>query len=170
VQVIERLGHVGIYVDDLDRMTAFYCDRVGLEVSDSDEGIGVVFLSSHPDDEHHELVLLGGRTAPPGTLAVQQVSFRCVSLPALLEFHADLVAHDVAIDMTSTHGNAISVYFYDPEGNKVEVYWPTGLPARQPFVALLDFSQPADTVLAEVEALVAEFGATGLMPPRPGSG
>jgi hypothetical protein len=66
--------------------------------------------------------------------------------------------------MTSTLGHAISVYFFDPEGNNVEVYWPTGLPARQPFVALLDFSHSADEIEAEVEALVAEFGATGLRP------
>jgi catechol-2,3-dioxygenase len=161
--VIERLGHVGLHVNDLDVQVAFYRDLLGLEVTDRDPGMGLAFLSSHPEMEHHELVLMAGRTAAPDALLVQQVSFRCVNLQALLDFYARLVEHAVRIDMTVTHGNALSVYFFDPEGNRVEVYWPTELPARQPFVVGVDLTREPDELLAEVEQLVAQHGATGVV-------
>jgi hypothetical protein len=67
----------------------------------------------------------------------------------------------VAFDQVVTHGNAIGVYFFDPEGNRCEVYWPTGLLARQPFLNAIDLTQPPDAILAHIQALVDKHGATG---------
>jgi len=53
------------------------------------------------------------------------------------------------------------VYFFDPEGNRCEVYWPTGLAARQPFLDAIDLTQPAEAIMARVQELVADHGATG---------
>jgi hypothetical protein len=69
--------------------------------------------------------------------------------------------HAVPIDMIVTHGNAIGIYFYDPEGNRCEVYWKTGLAAHQPFLADIDLDQPVDVVLGRVRDLVARYGTTG---------
>ena len=60
-----------------------------------------------------------------------------------------------------THGNAIGVYFPDPEGNRCEVYWPTGLQARQPFALAIDLDQEPEAIMNTVRQAVAEFGATG---------
>ena len=52
---IEGLGHVGIYVHDLMVQRDFWSRVMGLRIADEDlEGRGMVFLSSHPEDEHHE--------------------------------------------------------------------------------------------------------------------
>ena len=52
---IEGLGHVGIYVHDLMVQRDFWSRVMGLWIADEDlEGRGMVFLSSHPEDEHHE--------------------------------------------------------------------------------------------------------------------
>jgi hypothetical protein len=67
----------------------------------------------------------------------------------------------VVFDQVVTHGNAIGVYFFDPEGNRCEVYWPTGLLARQPFLNAIDLTQPPDAILAHIQALVEKYGATG---------
>ena len=40
------LGHVGIYVRDLDRMVAFYRDVMGMRVTKQNRRAGVVFLSA----------------------------------------------------------------------------------------------------------------------------
>lgn len=50
---ITSLGHVGIYVHDLERSKAFYRDILGLTIND--ETKGVVFMSSQDRlAEHHE--------------------------------------------------------------------------------------------------------------------
>jgi catechol-2,3-dioxygenase len=158
---IARLGHVGIHVNDLEKMRDFYENVLGLIETDRDDEVGMVFLSARPDDEHHEFLLCGGRTAPAGTLMLQQVSFRCNSLDDILEYYVRFKERSVKFDMIVTHGNAVAIYFYDPEGNRCEVYWNTGLRARQPFLEKIDLEKPADEILATVKAAVAEYGQTG---------
>ncbi len=158
---ITGLGHVGIHVHDLEREAAFYRDVVGLTITDRDAEAGMVFLSSQPAIEHHELLLCGGRTSPSGALMLQQISFHCATLDDMLAYDRSLREHHVPIDMVVTHGNAIGIYFYDPEGNRCELYWKTGLPARQPFLEGIDLARPAAEILSEVRELVARYGATG---------
>jgi catechol-2,3-dioxygenase len=158
---ITKLGHVGIHVADLERMADFYSTTLGLTITDRDQELGMIFLSARPDEEHHELLLCGGRTAPPGTLLVQQISFRCNALDDIVEYSRRFHEQGVPIDMEVTHGNAVAVYFYDHEGNRCEVYWNTGLAARQPFLERVDLTQPAESLHAQIAALVTEFGTTG---------
>ena len=69
----------------------------------------------------------------------------------------------VDLDMVVSHGNAIGVYFFDPEGNRVEVYCPTGFAARQPFLQAVDLDDDPDSILHDVARSVEEYGETGVM-------
>ncbi len=158
---IAKLGHVGIHCHDLQATKAFYRDVLGLTLTDEDLEAGMVFLSSQPEREHHELILVGGRDVPHGALMVQQISFRCNTLADVIEYYHRFKAHHVRFDMVVTHGNAVAIYFYDPEGNRCEVYWPTGLSARQPFIDALDLTQPPDAIMARINELVEKYGTTG---------
>jgi len=158
---IARLGHIGIHVNDLPKMEAFYKDVLGLIETDRDDELGMIFLSARPDDEHHEFLLCGGRNAPSGTLMLQQVSFRCNALTDIIEYYQRFKERNVTFDMIVTHGNAVAVYFYDPEGNRCEVYWNTGLKARQPFLEKIDLNKPEAEIIAAVEKAVALHGETG---------
>jgi catechol-2,3-dioxygenase len=158
---IKRLGHVGIHVNDLGRVADFYEHVVGLTVTDRDPNAGMVFLSSRPAEEHHELLLCGGRNVPVGTLMLHQISFACDSLEDVFDYYGRFREHAVPIDMIVTHGNAIGIYFLDPEGNRCEVYWQTGLAARQPFLEHIDLNQSPDQIMALVGDLVERYGATG---------
>jgi len=100
-----------------------------------------------------------------GALLIQQISFRVNTLPELIEFYQKFVANDVRFDIVVSHGNAFGIYFFDPEGNRAEVYWQTGLPARQPFLARIDLTQPIPTLLAHNAELVDQYGATGYLEP-----
>jgi catechol-2,3-dioxygenase len=162
---ISRLAHVGIYVTDLDAAVAFYRDVLGLQVTDTEPEMGLTFMSSRPDVEHHELFLAAGRTAPPGTLMLQQISWRCASLDDVIAFHYRLKAYHVPLNMEVSHGNAIGIYFYDPEGNRNEVYWGTGLKARQAYLASVDLEAPVEEILRRVKANVDQYGATGYIEP-----
>nr|WP_064569857.1 VOC family protein [Gordonia sp. LAM0048] len=160
---IEELAHVGIHVHDIDTMLRFYRDTLGLQVTDIDEGAGLYFLSSRPDVEHHELLLCAGRNADRSAMILQQISFRCPELEDVIGFYQLLVERDVPLEYTVTHGNAIGVYFYDPEGNRCEVYWPTGLKARQGFLLEVDLDESPDTIMDRVRGYVAEHGEDGIV-------
>lgn len=158
---IAELGHVGLYTEHLDIQVEFYRDIVGLTVTDADHEIGMVFLSARPEKEHHELLLARGRTADADAKLIQQVSFRCHSLEALKSVYARLLNCKAPIDMVVSHGNAVGVYFRDPEGNRLEAYWQTGLQARQPFLQAIDLTKPVDKIWQEIESGVARYGTVG---------
>ena len=118
---IKKLGHVGIYAQDLDALKAFYRDVVGLQVSDEDDGLGAVFMSSNPEEEHHEFAIFraNGQTGSN----VQQLSFSCASYEDITGYYERFKKAQTKIDRVVTHGNAVSIYFYDPDDNLLEIVW-----------------------------------------------
>jgi catechol 2,3-dioxygenase-like lactoylglutathione lyase family enzyme len=159
---IAKLGHVGIHVTDIDRSRAFYRDVLGLTITDQDMKSGATFFSSRPEEEHHELLIAPGRTVAEGEVLLQQVSFRCDTVEEVMAFHQRLKQAGVKIEQVVTHGNAIGVYFFDPDGNRFEVYWDTGLKAKQPFKVPVDLTTSPEAVLEKVDELVAKYGETGV--------
>ena len=113
---IAELGHTGLHVEDLDVMRDFYARVLGLTVTDEAPELGASFLSSRPDVEHHEIVLAKGRTAPRDVKLINQISWRVDDLPSLQSLYRAILDYGSPIRMVITHGNAIGVYFSDPEG------------------------------------------------------
>src|SRR5271155_164160 len=138
---VAGLGHVGLYCNNPEQQLEFYSGVLGLHITDRDDERKMYFLSARPEEEHHELLLVPGRSSSSATRVIQQLSFYCPSIDALLDIYKRLLASTARIDVTVTHGNALSVYYYDPENNRSEVYWPTGLAARQPFYKSVDLSR-----------------------------
>ena len=152
---IEGLGHVGIYADDLMKQRDFYTRVIGLKVADEDlEGRGMCFLSSDPEREHHEFVLMKGREAPEGTKLIQQISFIVPTIDDLREHYHRLQAENVKIDRIVSHGNAFGMYFFDPEGNRIELYYKTGFKVPQPHGDPIDLDEPNEKLLADARALI----------------
>ena len=60
------------------------------------------------------------------------------------------------VTIADTHGNTVSIYFEDPDGNSVEVYWPTGIDVPQPFGKPMDLTKSEEEILARVKQLAAE--------------
>jgi catechol 2,3-dioxygenase-like lactoylglutathione lyase family enzyme len=156
--MITGLGHTGFWVHDLDAMRDFYTRVMVLTVTDEDPELGIVFFSSRPDEEHHEFVLQAGRTAPPGVKLTHQVSWRVDSLESIIEFHRTFRAEGIEVQQEVTHGNAIGIYFFDPEGNRNEVYLRIERDVRQPFRKTLNLDQEPSAILAEAEQLLADGG------------
>jgi catechol-2,3-dioxygenase len=162
---VARLGHIGVHVQDLEKQKAFYRDVIGLTVTDEDAERGLVFMSSRPEEEHHELLLCRGRNVGNEARVVQQISFRCESLDDVVGFYQRFKRHGVKLDATISHGNAIGVYIFDPEGNRIETYWNTGFTAKQPYGEVLDLEQPAGQLLEHVKEHVSQHGGTGFIDP-----
>lgn len=147
---VTRLGHVGLFVNDPEIMLEFYSHFLGMTVTDRDERR--VFLSSRPDEEHHELLLAKNperRTDP------QQLSFVLDSLADLREFYAQIVERGYEIDHVSNHGNAIGCYFRDPEHNRVEVYWHTDIDWPQPYSGTIDLTLSEEEILGLLDEMKA---------------
>ncbi len=155
---ITGLGHTGLWVEDLEAMRDFYERILGLTVTDADDDLGIVFFSARPDLEHHEFVLQRGRTAPRGVRLNHQISWRVDSLDSILEFHRRFAAEGIEVQQEVTHGNAIGIYFFDPEGNRNEVYLRLERDIRQPFRKSLNLDQSAEDVLREADRLLTDGG------------
>jgi catechol-2,3-dioxygenase len=152
---IGSLGHVGIYANDLMKQGDFWTRVMGLKVADEDlEGRGMVFLSADPEREHHELVLMKGREASADSKLVQQISFIVPTIDDLREYHLRLQAEDVRIDRIVSHGIAFGMYFFDPEGNRVELYYRTGYKVPQPHGDPIDLEDSDEELLAAARALI----------------
>lgn len=158
---VAELGHVGIRCFDVEKQLEFYTEVLGLVVTDHDPALGNYFLSARPDDEHHELLLAKGRDVAPDGRLLQQISFRCETFEDVVGLYRQLKEYGTTFDMIVSHGNAVGVYFFDPEGNRAEVYWRTGLVARQPFIENIDIETPADQLMDAIRASVEKFGASG---------
>jgi len=158
---ITGLGHVGLYCHDLGKMRDFYSRVLGLTISDEDSKRGICFLSAAPEAEHHELALAQAKEPGQKTQNVQQVSFKVKSLDDVRAFYHRLQDAGMRIDRTVTHGIACSVYFYDPEDNRVELYYTTPYNVRQPLGEHIDLDRPNEELMAFAQSLEEKKG-----PPR----
>ena len=60
---------------------------------------------------------------------------------------------NIPIKFVFNHGVSFAFYFDDPDGNMIEVYWPTGdLSWMQPYAEPLDLSQPDEALLEKITA------------------
>ena len=152
-------AHFGIYVYDLDRMVDFYTRVFRLTVTD--EGIGknfgnrLVFLSAS-EDQHHQLVLSAGRSPESRVSTIMQASFIVPDLEELRWNRTQAESLGATHVQPMNHGNAWSVYYFDPEGNRVEVYMDTPYYVNQPYGTPLALEKSEDELLRDTLAMVRD--------------
>jgi catechol 2,3-dioxygenase-like lactoylglutathione lyase family enzyme len=147
------LSHVGIYVQDMPKMVDFYTNFLGFAVSDRGSARGggeIVFMTRDPR-EHHQFVMANGRPQDMNFNIVNQLSFRVDSLATLRELHAGLSDEKTEMLGPVSHGNALSVYFLDPERNRVELLIDTPWYVPQPCRLPVDLSLSDDELWATLE-------------------
>jgi catechol 2,3-dioxygenase-like lactoylglutathione lyase family enzyme len=139
-------SHVGLFVTDLQKMVDFYVRILGLVVSDREttaEGVQIAFLTGDPR-EHHQVVLASGRPTELNFNLIQQLSFRVDGLATLRSLYDALLKEPVTNLGPVSHGNAISCYFRDPEGNRLELFVDTPWHVPQPFRVPLELGRQSD--------------------------
>ena len=126
------LSHFELYVQDAVRMEDFYTRYLGFVVTDRGEGPdALVFLSRNPD-EHHQLVLNPRPSRSASESSLDHVSFRVGSLGSIRRIYSVLAtASNTSLESVS-HGTTWSIYFRDPEGNRLEVFTDTPWHVPQP--------------------------------------
>ena len=147
-------SHAVINVRDLDAMIHFYTEVLGFTVSDRGPlGPGapeIVFMSNDPD-EHHQVALVAMREGETQGNPLNHLAFRVDTFEDVQELHGKLSAIDKVNIMPLSHGNALSIYFNDIEGNGLEVFWDTPWHVAQPQGKPWDASLDKAGALAWVE-------------------
>jgi catechol-2,3-dioxygenase len=151
-------SHVGIFVNNLAKMADFYARFLGFTITDRGKlgNTELVFLSRDPR-EHHQVVLVAGRPSDTPFNVVNQISFRADSLKTLRDLYTRLQSEPVSEIAPVTHGNALSVYFRDPEGNRLEIFIDTPWYVTQPLRIPIDLSLSDDALWHSIEALVRDL-------------
>lgn len=154
-----QLTHVGLLVNELEPMVAFYTELLGLVIVDEGDFLGkhLVFLSRRAD-EHHQLVLVDGRDAPSETKLLSQISFRLDDddLTSLRWFNDRALERGCRGLEGRNHGNSWSIYLEDPEANRLELYTTTPWYVSQPWRVALDLALSDDEIRAETKRLIEE--------------
>jgi catechol 2,3-dioxygenase len=119
------IGHVHLKVSDLERAAAFYQGALGLDVTQR-YGSQAIFLSA--DGYHHHVGLntwesRGGRPPAPGTTGLYHVAFLYPTRADLARAVRRAAQFGVSLDGAADHGVSQAVYFRDPDGHGIELYW-----------------------------------------------
>ncbi|MFP6807318.1 MAG: VOC family protein [Pseudomonadales bacterium] len=149
-----KWSHAVIYVKDLEKMLAFYTGTLGFSITDrgalgSKEEPQIIFLSQHPD-EHHQIAMITTRQEIKPSNSVNHFAFRVDEFEDVTDLNQQLDGIDGIKIMPLSHGNTLSIYFNDPEGNGIEVFWDTpwhiAQPQGKPWDASLDKEKALDWV------------------------
>jgi len=152
------LSHVGFYVTDINKMVDFYTRFLGFTVSDrGPRPDGEIVFMTRDASEHHQLVFASGRPAELSFNVINQISFRLDGLATLREMHAELKNEPVDVLGPVTHGNALSIYFLDPEGNRVELLIGTPWYVPQPCRLPVDLSLSDEQMWASIEKTIRDM-------------
>lgn len=123
---VQELGHIVLYVKDLERSTEFYGDVLGWKKLPRQTGMPAQAFSG--GRTHHELLLIEvGETAAAKSEHLQlglyhfglKIGDTDNELRDAIEY---LQEKGVPITGTADHHVTHSVYIADPDGNQIELY------------------------------------------------
>jgi len=103
-----------------------------------------------------------GRPNDADSRVINQISLRVESLDDLRVVYRRLIDARLKIDAVVNHVSALGCYYFDPEGNRSEVFWVTGRACWVPIAHLIDIEQPDKAVLAEIDALWKRLRHVGI--------
>jgi catechol 2,3-dioxygenase len=119
------LAHVNIYVRNAERSRQWYADVLGLHTYDFRPG-RAAFMSADLEQSHEVALMEVGDDAPgaqKGQVGLNHMAWRMQSLEDLQEIYQRLKDYQVPIDHVSDHGISLGIYFRDPDGNGIEVFY-----------------------------------------------
>jgi catechol-2,3-dioxygenase len=146
-----RIGHIALPAQRPATLAAFYQRLLGLEqtLQGTLPQLGnFVFLSDDTDERVVALAFVTNAEA-------RHVAWEVKSLAALRDFYTAAKAQEAPVLFALDHGVSLSLYLCDPEGNMVEVYWPTGRAADAAYADPVDLAlleQPEEVLLAQLNA------------------
>lgn len=152
------LSHAVLFCFDFERQIEFYTNVIGMRLSDIGHARGnrICFLTFDPLADHHQLALASGRKGERDAASpLNHLAFRVPSLAALRSRHRKLTERGVAGVETISHATWFSVYWRDPENNRLEFFWDAPYYVEQPIVEPLDLALSDDAI---VQSVIDKYG------------
>ena len=122
---INKVGHVVLAVKDPEASAKWYSDILGMDIMYYNEKGKMAFLSF--GTQHHDIAVV--KAPEDATLGSPGISHTALQieggLDELKELYQRMKGKGVEIDFTTDHGLSKSVYFFDPDGNRLEVFCET---------------------------------------------
>ena len=121
----KRLGHVVLKVRDIEKSEQFYTGVLGLMVT-AKISSRMVFMSASGDSSHELACMSIGADAPgpeSSRVGLYHFAWEMESFEELQEFYLNLKNKKIPISGIGDHGMSIGVYFFDPDGNEIEVFY-----------------------------------------------
>ena len=122
-----KMNHLVFNVDNLDKAVEFYTEVVGMKVVLRFDDRRMAFLSF--SGQHHDIGLFevgGTPEADRQWHGFNHLAMEYDGGPEVLDqLHQRLEQKGAKIDLVEGHneGRHKSVYFFDPDGNRLEFYW-----------------------------------------------
>ncbi len=120
---IKELGHVVLYVINLEKSANFYRDTLGFKEIAREDHIALFSTGR----THHEMLLIeiGGEVRHKAQLepGLYHIGFKVGDSPeSLREVYRELLQKGVRIIGATDHYVTHSLYITDPDGNELELY------------------------------------------------
>ena len=126
---IKRVGHVVLGVRDPERSIAFYTEALGMELVKFLDEMQMAFFSFGERD-HDIAVIKVPDDQPVGSPGLAHTALEIEGgLEELRSLHDRLRNHGVRVEFTADHVLTKSVYFFDPDGNRLEIFCQAMAPA-----------------------------------------
>ena len=118
---INKVGHVVLSVKNVEASMKFYAEALGMEVMLHREG-NAAFLSF--GTQHHDIALFKApEGAETGKVGLHHIAFQIEGGETeLRQLYGRILQHGTKVDYTTDHGMTHSVYFFDPDGNRLEIF------------------------------------------------
>jgi len=124
VAKIKKVGHVVLGVRDPQRSIAFYTEALGMECVNhlANEQIQMAFFSFGERD-HDIAVIKVPDDQPVGSSGLAHTALEIEGgEPQLRELYEKLKSYGAVVEFTADHVVTKSVYFLDPDGNRLEIF------------------------------------------------
>ncbi|HXJ82654.1 MAG TPA: VOC family protein [Candidatus Methylomirabilis sp.] len=119
---IKKVGHVVLGVRDPERSIKFYTGALGMELVKFLGEMQMAFFS-FGDRDHDIAVIKVPDDQPVGSPGLAHTALEIEGgVEQLRELHDRLKSHGVTVEFTADHVLTKSVYFFDPDGNRLEIF------------------------------------------------
>ena len=124
---LASIGHVLLRVADEEASKRFYRDILGFRVAEQDPEHGGVFMTLgdgfHNIDITQHPAPADAARPERGGLGLVHIAFKVGNYAALREAYTHLLEHGIEIQRAIDHVCQRSLYFTDPDGNGLEIYY-----------------------------------------------